>query len=59
MSKTSQSKNYADPTTENNKIESREAENNRTEKNKTEKNKTGKKNILEQFVKSKGTVTTF
>ena len=43
MSKTSQSKKYADPTTENNKIESRKAENNRTEKNKTEKNKTGKK----------------
>ena len=49
MSKTSQSKKYADPTTENRKIESGKAENNRTEKN----------NILEQFVKSKGTVTTF
>lgn len=46
MSKTSQSKKYADPTTENNKIESRKAENNRTEKNKTEKNKTGKKRIF-------------
>ena len=54
MSKTNQSKKYADPTTENKKIESGKAENNRTEKNKT-----GKKNILEQFVKSKGTVTTF
>ena len=43
MSKTSQRKKYADPTTENSKIESRKAENNRTEKNKTEKNKTGKK----------------
>lgn len=37
MSKTSQSKKYADPTTENRKIESGKAENNRTEKNKTEK----------------------
>ena len=48
MSKTNQSKKYADPTTENKKIESGKAENNRTEKN-----------ILEQFVKYKGTVTTF
>ena len=44
MSKTNQSKKCADPTTENKKIESGKAE---------------KKNILEQFVKSKGTVTTF
>jgi hypothetical protein len=32
MSKTNQSKKYADPTTENKKIESGKAENNRTEK---------------------------
>ena len=37
MSKTNQSKKYADPTTENKKIESGKAENNRTEKNKTGK----------------------
>ena len=36
MSKTNQSKKYADPTTENKKIESGKAENNRTEKNTTE-----------------------
>ena len=38
MSKTNQSKKYADPTTENKKIESGKAENNRTDKNKTESN---------------------
>ena len=54
MSKTNQSKKYADPTTENKKIESGKAENNRTEKNKQEK-----RIFWKQFVKYKGTVTTF
>ena len=40
MSKTNQSKKYADHSTENNKIENSKAENNRTENNRTENNRT-------------------
>ena len=53
MSKTNQSKKCADPTTENKKIESGK------KRIRQRKIKQEKKNILEQFVKSKGTVTTF
>lgn len=54
MSKTNQSKKYADPTTENKK--QRAGKQKTTEQTRI---KQRARDILEQFVKSKGTVTTF